>query len=94
MPAEGSPPDFRGYYCSMCDAYDPSGYHDHDPAGTKVTTVVPLVNYLRPQKTLRDEFAMAALIGTITDGTIAFDDYVKVAYHIADSMLEYRLKKG
>ncbi len=57
--------------------------------------VVDLASYLQPQKTLRDEFAMAALTGMWADPNLDWDcaEFAKMAYKAADAMLAERLKE-
>ncbi len=70
---------------------------DPDPAAGKAgATRVPLRDYLNPQKTLRDEFAMAALTGILAapDITnIGGAHIVEQSYIYADHMLKERLKE-
>ena len=42
------------------------------------------------EPTLRDQFAMAALQGLMTDKDIGPDEACRVAYEVADEMLEAR----
>ena len=43
-------------------------------------------------KTLRDEFAMAALQGMLADPNVKLEGTAKLAYKVADEMLEARKK--
>lgn len=45
-------------------------------------------------KTLRDEFAMAALIGMLANGLHPVEPVVGIAYSVADLMLAERKKGG
>ena len=64
--------------------------------GRKEIEIAELKNALamaKQKKTLRDEFAMAALTGYVSNHDEFFiDDVVKSCYIIADAMLKERMK--
>src|SRR5690606_37080310 len=56
--------------------------------------IVNAIDAAASGKTLRDEFAMAALIGMLANGLHPVEPVVGIAYSVADLMLAERKKGG
>lgn len=56
----------------------------------EIAELKKLLALAQQQKTLRDEFAMAALIGILTRNTWTYDENCEIAYEYADHMMEAR----
>jgi hypothetical protein len=60
----------------------------------KIPTESIITRTIVEQVTLRDQFAMAALTGLISDSAWRFHDLAQKAYGFADAMLEARKEKS
>jgi hypothetical protein len=71
-------------------------YVSDTPPGLTATTITNQSYAMPEAKTLRDEFAMAALTGllanAVDDGSMGAEDWASDAYLFADKMLEARKK--
>jgi hypothetical protein len=61
--------------------------------GTKIPTGPYIMETVVEVVTMRDQFAMAALTGLISDSAWRFHDLAQKAYGFADAMLEARKEK-
>ena len=95
-PICGSEPDLNvGYQeswvvCRSCGVAVASGTTTGDAAINGWNDVT--ANFKQPAKALRDEFAMAALIGMQQIEGLTYADIASGAYGIADAMIKERSK--
>ena len=79
----------------LADAGRGSAFKHRSAQEIEIAELKNALAMARQKKTLRDEFAMAALIGQFdSDGGLMYgqDDTVKRAYEIADAMMRERMK--